>query len=648
MSSKIDIAYIIPRPEIGGAERQLLKLLQSIDKGRFRTHVLCLDGSGSLMPEYVAAADSVHVIGRRHLFDIRALARTIETIRNIGPAVCHTYLYIANLFGGWAARLAGVPKVVASQRGLGIDPQHSRLKRVEQWLMNIVIAQFADTLTANSQAVSARMADVGWRPVEVIYNGIDESECPSSGPDVRSRLGFPEGATLLATIARLDPKKDLETLLRAFSRVEHAHPAIDLVVIGGGFDAYEKRLQALADQLRIADKVHFLGFRSDALELLAACDVSLLSSLTEGLPNAVLESMLLGKPVVATAVGGVPELITHGVEGLLVAPGDCRQMAANVLTLIEDPHLARKMGQRGRARARSQFGLSTMVHRSTGLYADGGNSIPEPVANGKAHDFVPISTLQERSADFYGRYFWKDYDVSADGHLDFMVKRIGPDVLQRAKTLLDIGSGSGKWAILLKKAFPHLAVTSLDLSRDNVKTAARNAAAAKADVRVVQGSVLDLPVAPEHFDIVVCAYMLQHTSDPGRGFMEAARAVRPRGTALFSIGRRNGWGGIHRHSRWLFTRVPESWRTASVKPLVPLYWLLVKLFKPGKASEKDLTKDLVDWVYNPLQNFIGESEIEAWFPACGLGREHLGYTGLLKSMGIYRGTKVVRALERVS
>ncbi|MBS13312.1 MAG: hypothetical protein CME19_17120 [Gemmatimonadetes bacterium] len=249
---------------------------------------------------------------------------------------------------------------------------------------------------------------------------------------------------------------------------------------------------------------------------------------------------------------------------------------------------------------------------------------------------------QKASGDFYGQYFWKDYDVQDAGFLRFIVDHVGHERLLTASSLLDIGAGSGKFSILLKQAYPHLEIEALDVSPDNVNTIEANAAASGVDISVTEGSVLGLPYENGKFDIVLCVYMLQHTPDPQRGFLEAARVLTSGGTVLYSIGRENGLGIVHTKTRGLFGKVPSSLRRSTVLPFVPLYWSLLKATGSRKASENDLTIDLVDWLYNPLQKFVSESEMVSWFDEANLSYTPLGYTGLFKSMHVCRGIKIER------
>ncbi len=372
MNKPADILYVIPRPEIGGAERQLLMLMQGLDRDRFRPHVVCLDGEGALRDDYVDASASYHVLNRRHTLDPNALNSLVDLTRRIRPAIAHTWLYIANLYGGWAARLAGVPSVIVSQRGLGIDPQHSWLKRAQMPVFNFLISQFSDRLLVNARAVAEPMYRVGFSAdcTEVIYNGLQEDTVVAEAEQntLREELDIQPEDILLTAIARIDPKKDLATMIKAVALVAGNHPNVRLIVAGGGFPEYQRSLERLAADLGIDDKVSFLGFRNDPQALLSISHVSLLSSLTEGLPNAILESMRQSRSVVATAAGGVPELITDGEHGYLVPPGDSTAFTDRINRLIENPELAGKMGQAGNAKAATQFSSQAMIEATQGVY----------------------------------------------------------------------------------------------------------------------------------------------------------------------------------------------------------------------------------------------------------------------------------------
>jgi len=389
MSSPQNILYIIPRPEIGGAERQLLMLMQGLDRRRYCPHVVCLDGDGSLLGDYQEASESCLVLNRKKAFDLRVLQKLRAHIQNLQPAIVHTWLYIANLYGSIATRTSTRVPIIVSQRGLGIDPQHSAFKIWQMRVFNRLIAHLSDRLLVNAQAVTEPMYQVGFQPekTQVIYNGLnlDIQITDQQKNDLRRELNIQLDETIFAAIARIDPKKDLETMLRAFAIVHRQNPKTRLIIAGGGYPEYQKKLDRLAEELHIQNHVSFLGFRNDPQVILSICDVSLLSSLTEGLPNAILESMALGKPVVATAVGGVPELITDGEHGYLTPKGDYEQFACSILNI--NPERAQEMGLAAKEKAHQQFSQQAMINITSQVYDH---------ILGKEPEHLCMSTQQEK------------------------------------------------------------------------------------------------------------------------------------------------------------------------------------------------------------------------------------------------------------
>ncbi len=374
MSNSTDILYVIPRPEIGGAERLLLTLLRGLDRSRFSPHLICLDGSGSLLSDFEEVTESVHILQRSRPVDPKTLGALVRLMREIRPALVHTYLYIANLYGGWGARLAGVPKLVVSQFGLGIDPQRGRLRSLRMRALNLFIGQFSDRLLVNAETVARHMWLAGYRPEDtrVVYNGVDVSKRASESRRdvVRRELNVRDDEILLGTLSRIDPKKDLGTMLRAVALAARTCPNIRLLILAGGFSEYLRELRDLAQKLGISEKVHFLDFHPDPLTILSTCHISLLSSVTEGLPNAILESMLLSKPVVSTNVGGIPEIIENGVDGWLVPPRNPDLLAKRIVDLIHNPGRAIQMGAAGRRKAMRHFTADAMIRNTQSVYEE--------------------------------------------------------------------------------------------------------------------------------------------------------------------------------------------------------------------------------------------------------------------------------------
>jgi glycosyltransferase involved in cell wall biosynthesis/protein-tyrosine-phosphatase len=271
----------------------------------------------------------------------------------------HTHRYKDSVLGALAAKLAGVPHVVRTVHGLR-EPMTgwSALKfRIYEALDRVMLLFFTDLVVAVSRGMADTLRKTGYRPTSVtqIHNGIDLGAiAPRRRSDeVRRELGIPAQALVIGTAGRLSPVKGHAALLRAARLIqEHQSDAIFLIV-GGGPLADELRRQAA--RLGIAGACVFPGAREDVHDLIAAMDLFVLPSLSEGIPMAVLEAMALGIPVVASAVGGVPEVIQDRVNGMLVPPGDERRLADACVELARDPASAQMLVARARRTVEERF-----------------------------------------------------------------------------------------------------------------------------------------------------------------------------------------------------------------------------------------------------------------------------------------------------
>ncbi|MBA3585933.1 MAG: glycosyltransferase [Gemmatimonadetes bacterium] len=225
-----------------------------------------------------------------------------------------------------------------------------------------------DRYIAVSEEVARRMRArfrVPASKLQVVRNGIDlDRYCRAADPRLRLLLARDEPRAVVLTVARLDPQKGHEYLLAAAAAIPQA------VFVFAGEGEERPRLERMARALGVADRVRFLGHRSDIPDLLAVCDVFVLPSLYEGLPLAVLEAMAAAKPVVATAVGGTDEAVTNGKSGLLVPPAEPSALADAIRTVLGDPTVARRLGEAGQARARREFSASRMIREVSGVYED--------------------------------------------------------------------------------------------------------------------------------------------------------------------------------------------------------------------------------------------------------------------------------------
>jgi glycosyltransferase involved in cell wall biosynthesis len=276
--------------------------------------------------------------------------------------IIHAHKFGSNVWAALLGRALGVPVVIAHEHTWSFEGQRGR-RLVDRH----VVARFCDAVIAVSEADRRRMvAEVGMPAdrVALIHNGI-AGYGGGDGASVRRELGVTAAAPVLIQTATLRPQKAVEVMIAAAALVRGTHPDVRLLVAGQGETA---ALEDAASAHGVADTVALLGPRGDVPDLLAAASVGVLSSDFEGMPLAILEYMAAGLPVVATDVGGVPETVRDGETGFLVAPRDPPALAERIGRLLDDPALARKMGEAGRRRQQEAFSLEAMVGAVTALY----------------------------------------------------------------------------------------------------------------------------------------------------------------------------------------------------------------------------------------------------------------------------------------
>ena len=358
----------------GGGERVAIEIAMRLDPERFESLVCATrHDAGSMLPEERVAVDELGRagvpllgLGRRTTLDIPAWRPLLAYLRRERVDVLHAHLFGSNLWGTVLGRLTGVPVVIAHEHGWAAATTGLGRRLADRH----VIGRGTNAFVTVSQETRRRMIEVaGVRPEDVVLvpNGIPELP-PPSGSDVRAELGIGAATPVIGTVAVLRPEKDLERLVGAAALLRATVP--DLRVLIAGVGPEEPRLARCIEESGLEGTVTLLGFRSDVGDLLAALDVAVFSSWSEGSPLAVMEAMDAARPVVATSVGGIPDLIDDGVHGLLVPPRDSAALAAAIGRALGDREAAAEMGRRARERRRREFGASTMVARVEALYDD--------------------------------------------------------------------------------------------------------------------------------------------------------------------------------------------------------------------------------------------------------------------------------------
>ncbi len=370
MSEAMLIAHVLNRLDYGGMETVLVNQIQKMSDAPYRHAVICLSGHGRFarrLPPTVPVVD----IGKRPGKDPAAYARLWRALRQLRPQLVHSY-NLAALEIAPLARLAG-SCVVHAEHGWTADrasvPQKYRLLRR-------AMSPFVDRFVAVSRDLENWLReDVGIAPAKLacIHNGVDPaplSDALVARDEARRRLGVPQDAFVVGTVARLDPVKAHALLIEAVGRLAAAKkaPPVRLYIVGEGEE--RPRLEALIEGRGLGSLVHLPGARDDIAQWLAAFDVFALPSWNEGVSIAALEAMAAALPVVATRVGGNPEVVAHETTGWLVPAGDVEALAEALARYRDAPELRLVHGRAGRARMQAEFSLHAMVQAYTGLYGE--------------------------------------------------------------------------------------------------------------------------------------------------------------------------------------------------------------------------------------------------------------------------------------
>lgn len=346
--------------ETGGGERQFAVLAQGLGSLSLRVQLGCLRKRGN----FVGSLNGIREFppgGSLLGFESqRARLALGRHLKDDGVAVAHSFDFYSNLMLIPAARLAGVPVVMGSHRQLGDLMSGPRF-----WVQELMF-QFCDRVVCNSRAGAdylRRRAGLPARKLVVISNGLPDAHFAESNPALSPRLGVKR----IGMIARMnDRAKNHAAFLRIATKVVAKHPNTEFVLVGDG--PLRPELEQQAKALGLGERVTFLGERHDIPAVLAALDISVLTSISESLSNVIMESMAAAVPVVAACVGGNPELVSDGETGFLVPPEDDDGFANAIGKMLEHAELRSAIGAKARSDARSRFNLKTICRQYEDLY----------------------------------------------------------------------------------------------------------------------------------------------------------------------------------------------------------------------------------------------------------------------------------------
>jgi glycosyltransferase involved in cell wall biosynthesis len=359
------ILQIIPTLVRGGAEKQLTLLATGLPQSQYETQVCVLTGSGPYRETLEQAQIPVHEINKNWKLDISAYYRLKKLIKKLKPDLVHTWIFAANSYGRYAALNAGVKKIIAGERC--VDPW----KRWHEFSIDRFLAKRTNGIVTNSTGVVDFYVGKGIEPgrFSVITNGVER-------PDLRpvsemrrvllDALQLPPETRLIGTVGRLWPQKRTKDLIWAADLLKCIRDDVHLLIVGDG--PMRWRLEKFREQVEITDRVHFLGDRPDAQEIISCLDCFWLGSDYEGQSNAVMEAMARGVPVVATKIPGNADLVIDSETGFLVEVGDRAAFAQKTDLLFNDDQLATKMKLSAIERMEADFSIPKMVSRYVDYY----------------------------------------------------------------------------------------------------------------------------------------------------------------------------------------------------------------------------------------------------------------------------------------
>jgi glycosyltransferase involved in cell wall biosynthesis len=353
------VMQVVLRMTPGGTERLVLEICKRV-REQFNVTVCCLDDEGEWASDLRAEGIEVIALHRQSGFRPSVGRRIAALAEERRVDLLHCHQYSPFVYGWIASQLNRRLKVVYTEHGRLSDAPPSWKRRV----INPVLSHFNGEIVAVSHELRDYMltARFAARRVGVIHNGIEPGPAPSQGERLRARrvLGVDDRAFVVMAVARLDPVKDFPTLVEAFAIVRRQLPQARLVIVGDGPE--RAQLEARVDALNLGPSVDIIGYRSGVRQLLPAADLYVSSSISEGISITILEAMAARLPVVATAVGGTPEVLPTAAEGGILVPSrDPGRLAAAIVSLERDPSARAAIAAAGRRRLESAFNLDRMV-----------------------------------------------------------------------------------------------------------------------------------------------------------------------------------------------------------------------------------------------------------------------------------------------
>jgi len=365
---RINILHIYQNSKIGGVQQQLLSLLKTYNREVFNPIFCCLGPREEIGTE--AEKLGIELISldrvRYNKFSTGIVIYLYRLMKRKHIHIVRTHRYRSNLYGRFAAFLARVPVIIAS-----VHDNYRTDKRLGRRIINRILSKITDKIVAVSEDIKkdiVKYDKIDPSKILIIPNGIDTERfsLDRNAAGLRKEFSLKDNDIILGFVGRIVHAKGLEYLIDALSHLGKEFKNMKLLIIGEGY--LLDGLHEKSKRENIHDRIIFTGRRRDIPDILSCFDIFVMPSIAEGLPNALLEAMAMGKPIVATTVGGIPEVIKNGFNGLLVPPGDPVTLAAAIKELLDDRQLAARMGQAARDLVVTRYSIKETAQKWQSLY----------------------------------------------------------------------------------------------------------------------------------------------------------------------------------------------------------------------------------------------------------------------------------------
>jgi glycosyltransferase involved in cell wall biosynthesis len=372
-SDRIKVLKFLTHFAVGGTERQFVYTATGLDRSRFDLRVGCTARIGPFIKDIQALNVPIWEYPINSLYSCKTMRRQLKFVRDLRREqiqVVHAYGFYPNLFAIWPAALASKCVTIASVRDMGVFTDRHKLKSLSQ----AFACRLADCVIANSYAVRdwLRKQGLGLYDIQVIPNGIKMPPARRNGepPLIREEFKIDPKSPLIAVVGRLVRTKGLEYFLEAAAVIASRYPSVRFLIVGEANiePPYRRALEERAKNLNLTGRLLFTGQRNDVPQIMREIDISVQPSLSESFSNTLLESMANGLPVVATNVGGNPEVVTDGENGILVPPADAAALTRGMAQLLDSPDLGQRLGRAARERVTREYSLESLLRRTEDLY----------------------------------------------------------------------------------------------------------------------------------------------------------------------------------------------------------------------------------------------------------------------------------------